>query len=86
MVGTHIITATATDSRGLQASDTVTIEVTQHQSPQGDVNGDGCVDDTDLLLILFAFGNYGGAEDLDGNGVVDDGDLLIVLFHFGDGC
>lgn len=86
VVGTHIITATATDNDGLQGSDTVTIEVYQPQGPQGDVNGDGCVDDTDLLLILFAFGNYGGAEDLDGNGVVDDGDLLIVLFHFGDGC
>ncbi|MCW5932819.1 MAG: hypothetical protein KIT45_00780 [Fimbriimonadia bacterium] len=53
---------------------------------EGDVNGDGCVNDSDLLLVLFAFGNLGGPEDLDGNGFVDDSDLLIVLFNFGNGC
>lgn len=52
----------------------------------GDVNGDGCVNDVDLLAVLFAFGNEGGIEDLDRNGFVDDGDLLIVLFNFGNGC
>lgn len=54
--------------------------------PTGDVNGDGCVDDIDLLLVIFAFGNAGGPEDLDGNGIVDDDDLLSVLFNFGAGC
>ncbi|GBC91051.1 MAG: hypothetical protein N2045_09985 [Fimbriimonadales bacterium] len=54
--------------------------------PPGDVNGDGCVDDSDLLAVLFAFGGQGGAEDLNGDGVVDDADLLIVLFNFGTGC
>lgn len=54
----------------------------------GDVNGDGCVDDADLLAVLFAFGcNSGcGPEDLTGDGVVDDSDLLEVLFNFGNGC
>jgi len=52
----------------------------------GDVNGDGCVDDADLLSVLFAFGNTGGMEDLNSDGVVDDADLLEVLFHFGSGC
>ncbi len=52
----------------------------------GDVNGDGCVDDSDLLAVLFAFGGSGGAEDLNGDGAVDDADLLIVLFNFGNGC
>jgi len=54
--------------------------------PPGDVNGDGCVDDADLLAVLFAFGGQGGAEDLNGDGVVDDADLLVVLFNFGTGC
>lgn len=54
--------------------------------PQGDVNGSGCVDDADLLAILFGFGGTDRALDLDGNGVVDDADLLIVLFNFGSGC
>ena len=54
----------------------------------GDVNGDGCVDDADLLQGLFAFGNTGSGlpEDLNGDGIVDDADLLEVLFHFGSGC
>lgn len=54
----------------------------------GDVNGDGCVDDSDLLAVLFAFGNAGDCldEDLNNDGVVDDADLLSVLFSFGAGC
>jgi hypothetical protein len=55
---------------------------------QGDVNGDGCVDDADLLRVLFAFGNTGTnlPEDLNRDGTVDDADLLMVLFNFGSGC
>jgi probable HAF family extracellular repeat protein len=54
----------------------------------GDVDGDGCVDDGDLLRVLFAFGCSAscGAEDVNGDGVVDDTDLLSVLSHFGEGC
>jgi hypothetical protein len=53
-----------------------------------DVNGDGCVDDADLLAVLFAFGQTGSglAEDINCDGVVDDADLLSVLFAFGSGC
>ncbi len=54
----------------------------------GDVNGDGCVDDSDLLAVLFAFGSQGSQlpEDLNEDGIVDDADLLEVLFQFGTGC
>ncbi len=53
----------------------------------GDVNGDDCIDDADLLAVLFAFGQAGNLpEDLNLDGIVDDADLLIVLFHFGAGC
>lgn len=54
----------------------------------GDVNCDGCVDDADLLAILFVFGSTGDClpEDLNRDGVVDDTDLLEVLFNFGNGC
>lgn len=53
----------------------------------GDVKGDGCVDDTDILMVLFAFGQSGSglSEDVKGDGGVDDADLLIVLFDFGSG-
>ncbi|MCS7066689.1 MAG: hypothetical protein NZL85_10530, partial [Fimbriimonadales bacterium] len=54
----------------------------------GDVNGNGCVDDSDLLAVLFAFGQSGPnlPEDLNRDCVVDDADLLVVLFNFGNGC
>lgn len=55
-------------------------------SAEGDVNGDGCVDDSDLLIVLFHFGNQGGEGDVNNDNIVDDSDLLIVLFNFGLGC
>ncbi len=53
-----------------------------------DVNLDGCVDDSDLLAVLFAFGSQGFllSEDVNSDGAVDDSDLLAVLFAFGRGC
>lgn len=57
-------------------------------SATGDVNGNGCVDDSDLLAMLFAYGSSGsnlGCIDITGDGRVNDVDLLTVLFHFG-GC
>jgi len=54
---------------------------------RGDVDRDGCVDDADLLQVLFAFGGQGYRnEDLNWDGTVDDADLLEVLSHFGSGC
>jgi len=54
---------------------------------RGDVDRNGCVDDADLLAVLFAFGGQGYRnEDLNWDGTVDDADLLQVLFNFGSGC
>ncbi|MCX7993503.1 MAG: hypothetical protein N2651_07515 [Fimbriimonadales bacterium] len=58
-------------------------------SHNGDVDNNGCVDDADLLAVLFAFGQTGqslGRVDVNCDQTVDDADLLIVLFNFGDGC
>ncbi len=56
----------------------------------GDMNGDGCIDDLDLLAVLHAFDTpgtgYARHEDINKDGIVDDADLLTVLFNFGDGC
>jgi hypothetical protein len=52
----------------------------------GDANCDRCVDDADLLIVLFNFGNAGGPGDVNNDNIVDDADLLIVLFAFGNGC
>jgi hypothetical protein len=53
-----------------------------------DVDSNGCVDDADLLLVLFAFGQTGSGlpADVNADGIVDDADLLTVLFGFGEGC
>jgi probable HAF family extracellular repeat protein len=55
----------------------------------GDVDNNGCVDDADLLAVLFGFGQMGsnlGRVDVNCDGIVDDADLLNVLFNFGSGC
>lgn len=52
----------------------------------GDADGNGCVDDADMLLVLFNFGSIDPDADLNNDGVVDDADLLQVLFNFGSGC
>jgi hypothetical protein len=56
-----------------------------------DVNRDGIVDDSDLLLVLFDFGEASAhpfylPTDINCDGQVDDADLLIVLFAFGTSC
>jgi len=48
-----------------------------------DINGDGNVDVTDLLLLLAAFGGS-AAGDCNGDGVTDVSDLLILLSQFGN--
>lgn len=58
-------------------------------SHNGDVDNNGCVDDADLLAVLFGFGQTGnnlGRVDVNCDQVVDDADLLTVLFNFGSGC
>lgn len=50
----------------------------------GDTNDDDRVDNTDLLEILFRFGQKEpNAPDLNGDGYVDNADLLLVLLHYG---
>jgi len=60
--------------------------VVHHRLVSPDVDGNGCVDEADLLAVLFNFGGSDSAPDLNGDGIVDDADLLTVLFSFGEGC
>lgn len=55
---------------------------------QADIDGNCCVDDADLLIVLFEFGSTSllSYADINCDGIVDDADLLIVLFEFGNGC
>ncbi len=50
--------------------------------PAADLNGDGAVDGTDLLILLNQFGGAGSA-DINNDGVVDGTDLLLLLNEFG---
>jgi len=50
---------------------------------EGDADGNGTVDDADLLQILLDFGTARLKSDLDDSGDVDDGDLLLVLMNYG---
>lgn len=52
----------------------------------GDINGDGVVDVSDLLLLLSAWGGCPSAScpaDLNGDGVVDVSDLLLLFANWG---
>jgi Dockerin type I domain len=58
---------------------------------QGDVNGDGRVDGSDLILFGLHFGslrgeaNYSAAADFNNDGRVDGLDLAILAANFGQG-
>ncbi len=54
----------------------------------GDLNGDGCVDQVDLGILLADWGCTGGdcPGDCDGDGNTDQTDLGILLAHWGEGC
>lgn len=50
---------------------------------QGDVNGSGGVDASDLAAVLAAWGTSNTAADINGSGNVDASDLAIVLAAWG---
>jgi len=53
-----------------------------------DLNGDGCVGQSDLGILLADWGciGYGCSGDCDGDGDADQSDLGILLAHWGEGC
>jgi dipeptidyl aminopeptidase/acylaminoacyl peptidase len=87
-VGSPFAVAISPDERLIAFAQPSVVMVARNPlfTPYGDVNGDGCVDDLDLLAVLNAFGSTESAPDVDGDGRVDDADLLIVLFNFDAGC
>ena len=54
----------------------------------GDLDGDGCVGQADLGILLADWGCTGGdcAGDCDGDGDTDQADLGLLLAHWGEGC
>jgi hypothetical protein len=74
----------AGNSRLLEDAETVCLE----ELIPGDLNGDGCVDQSDLGILLADWGCTGGgcSGDCDGDGDTDQSDLGILLSHWGEGC
>jgi len=52
----------------------------------GDLNGDGCVNVADMLVVRNAMGKSGDATDINGDGVCNVADMLIIRNHLGEGC
>ena len=54
----------------------------------GDLNGDGCIDQSDLGILLADWNCTGGncPGDCDGDGDTDQADLGVLLAHWGQGC
>ncbi|MCK4871281.1 MAG: hypothetical protein KAS72_01005 [Phycisphaerales bacterium] len=55
------------------------------QAQPGDLNGDGCVDQADLGILLASY-EIDASGDLDGDGDTDQADLGILLANYGAGC
>jgi len=49
-----------------------------------DIDGNGVVNTADLLLLLAAWGQSGGAADVNDDGIVNTSDLLQLLSAWGD--
>jgi uncharacterized membrane protein len=85
----HYATGVSADGRFIvvmiSSPSLVTEAILDRFGIQGDVTGDDCVDDADLLRLLFAFGEEGWRpEDVNVDRMVNEQDLLIVLSRFGE--
>ncbi|MFQ6040157.1 MAG: dockerin type I domain-containing protein [Candidatus Poribacteria bacterium] len=85
------MTYTITDEDMNTISATIDIEAGPYpkEFPHWDVNEDGVVDISDLVLVGIHFGeNYNGIKapswDVNEDGVVDISDLALVSIHFGE--
>jgi agmatine deiminase len=79
-----------TDSLACNFDSTATIDDGSCEGPccPGDVNGDGAMNISDLLVILSEFGCTGSlcTADVDDNGSVTVSDILFFLSGFSAGC
>ncbi|MBX5329129.1 MAG: PKD domain-containing protein [Candidatus Bathyarchaeota archaeon] len=88
--GNFTVTLTIKDSEGQQSYKSKIITVYE-QPPQGngDVDGNGRVDMTDVIIVVTAFGstpekpNWDPRADIDNNGRVDMSDVVVVVSNFG---
>lgn len=65
--------------------DTVIVVDAAPAAPAGDLDGDGCVGQSDLGILLSCY-EAGDCGDLDGDGKTTQSDLGILLGNYGAGC
>ena len=72
----------------VDAYEAVQLALSMCEEDPGDLNGDGCVDQQDLGILLADWDCTGGdcPGDCDGDGDTDQEDLGILLAHWGEGC
>ena len=72
-------------SLGGNPDQNVTVILTPVFPPLGDLDNDGVVGSSDLIILLGAWGRCRGEciADLDGDGVVGTGDLILLLGNWG---
>ncbi|MEM3459539.1 MAG: PKD domain-containing protein [Candidatus Bathyarchaeia archaeon] len=88
--GNYTVTLIVTDAGGQQDTEIKTVTV-YPPPPQanGDVDGDGKVSMSDVVIVVSAFGstpskpNWDPRADIDQNGRVDMTDVMIVVSNFG---
>jgi len=83
--GTYKLAITVRDAQS-STTDYTEDTFTINNSSPWDVNNDGVVDISDLVLVGKHFGETGTdiVGDVNGNGVVDISDLALVGIHFGE--
>lgn len=88
--GNYTVTLTITDDVDRSDSISAIIQVLNVTIKDYDLNHDGVIDGSDLILIARAYGSYPGhpdwnpIADINGDEVVDGSDVILVARHFGE--
>lgn len=84
VVGPCDVWSVGTTTYSSGASRTLTHRLLDGSTPAGDLNGDGCVDFADLVILLGAYG-VSADGDIDGDADTDFADLIVLLGNYGSG-
>lgn len=92
--GTTVTFAFGSPFSGISAGSTLSVGWLHHHevAPVGDtcppdLDNDGMVATSDLLLLLADFGCvFDCSSDINGDGIVSSSDLLVLLAAYGDFC
>lgn len=84
-LGTFYVRVRAVGGTGAAQAYTVTFTLGD-MGLTGDLNHDGCVNSTDLGILLGSWGGTASTADLNGDGVVNSVDLAALLGAWGQGC